>query len=152
AGSTGSRRLAQGSLQTLLHESLLGSIDGGRTDTDVSRDLLVGRASVSRQQRLCPLKSPYGTLPTLDQFQKLGAFIGVERHAIPNIHAGSFTEPLIKFRRRWQVRQPHPSPSPKASTWPSSTRTRSSTDARPPKPTCSASSALRRRVFTTWSR
>jgi hypothetical protein len=136
---------------SVLDEALLHPIHGRRSDGDVPRDFLVRRALVSRQQDLRSLQPAGGSRSAEDHRNELNSLGRVESYAIPDVHGGSFSEPLIKSA----AVRPAPSSQPgslrsRGSTSRSSTCTRSSTDDRQPRPTCSGSSRSHHLASTTW--
>ena len=141
------RLFAQRPLQIAFHEAPLGPVDGGAADRHGAGNLLVAAAGVGRQQYLRSLELAGGMLAAA---QHRGEFARVRLGSIrpDNVHSSSASLSEAETNRPMNqksgaARRPTGQASPKsrASIWPSSTPIRACSDARPPRPTCSATSA-----------
>ena len=136
------RLLVQGGFEIAFHEAALGPVNGRAADARRRGNLLVADPGVGGEQNLGSFELAGGMLAAAQQRGEFTALGFAQFDMVAYVHPGllSFEAQTNQLNRLAGVTPPPPSPTSRASTWPSSTPTAACSAARRPKPTCSGTS------------
>ena len=151
----GARLLAQGGFEIAFNEVALGPVDSRTADSDSCGNVVVAEAAVGSEQDLGSFELAGGVLAAADERGEFGALGFSQLDVVAYVHSGLLANRTAVAQANHTMNQlfgtcPQPSPTSRASTWPSFTPTAVSSAAHPRKPTCSGTSKSRRPASTKW--
>src|SRR5665213_4294144 len=151
------RLFVQRRIQTDFDEAALGPVHGRAANRDARGNRLVADAGVGGQQNLCPLELAGRALAAAHQRGQFTTLGFAQFDVVKYVHPGPPRDPRRQMNQQMNQlfavcpRRLSPSPSSRASIWPSSMPTHACSVSLPPKPTCSATSGSPRQPSTQYT-